>query len=174
MKKIIALIMLVVFPAISFGQSVFDELENMDGVSSYIMNKDAFQLLSKFNIDSSDNEAMEIFKIIQNLESFKLFKIEDKNFSISNKMENMVNTLVRERSLAQLVSIKDKGSRVKVYAKTDRNKDYASEVIVFADGVSEYTKGYAESAIVSLTGIIDINELSKIVDTYSKESKKKR
>ena len=48
MKKILVLIALVIVPAMSFGQSMFDKLENMDVVSSFIVNKDAFQLLQKF------------------------------------------------------------------------------------------------------------------------------
>ncbi len=164
MKKIIVLIMLVVFPAISFGQSVFDELENMDGVSSVIINKDAFQILQKFNIDDTDNEAMEIFKIIQNLELFKLFKTE--NIAISNEMESIVNTFIKKHNLTQLMRIKDKDSRVRVYVKAGKNKDYVSEVLMFISGVSKHTEGYVESAVLSLTGTIDINKLSKIADTY--------
>ena len=48
MKKIILLIALVVTPALSFGQSIFDKLEDMNGVDAVIINKEAFQILSKF------------------------------------------------------------------------------------------------------------------------------
>ena len=85
MKKIIVLIALVIVPALSFGQSTFDELENMDEVSSFFVNKEAFQLLQKFNPDmGGDNEALEVFKMIQDLKELKVFKTN--NAGISKKM----------------------------------------------------------------------------------------
>ncbi|NVK52099.1 MAG: DUF4252 domain-containing protein [Flavobacteriaceae bacterium] len=168
MKKIIVLIALVVAPAISFGQSMFDKLENMDEVSSFIVNKDAFQLLQKFGSDSmkGDNEAVEIFKMIQNLNELKVFKTND--LKVSKMMESMVVEAVKKSKLTQLMRIKDKGSRVRIYVKSDGNKDYVSEVLMFVNGVSKVTNGQAESAIVSLTGTIDVNKLSKLADKFSK------
>ena len=90
MKKILVLIALVIVPAMSFGQSMFDKLENMDVVSSFIVNKDAFQLLQKFGGDlGGDNEAVEAFKLIQDLKELKVFKTNDTK--VSKTMESMVN-----------------------------------------------------------------------------------
>ncbi len=172
MKKIIVLIALVITPALSFGQSIFDKLENMDEVSSFIINKDAFQLLKKFNPDIKDNQALEVFEVIQNLNELKVFKTT--NAEVSKKMESMVKNAIKNSSLTELMRIKDKNSRVKIYVKTGKKKDYVSEVLMYVSGVSEMTDGHAESAIISLTGMIDINKLSRIADTFVNESNKKR
>lgn len=171
MKKVIVLIALVIAPAISFGQSMFDKLENMDNVSSFIVNKDAFQLLQKFNPDM-DNEATEVFKMVQNLNELKVFKTE--NSKVAKTMEDMVKSAVKKSKLTELMRVKDKDSRVRIYVKTGSKKDYVSEVLMYVSGVSEVTDGIAESVIVSLTGTIDINKLSKLADKFSKESKKSR
>ena len=168
MKKIIVLIALVIAPAISYGQSMFDELENMEEVSSFIINKDAFQLLQKFNPDlgGDDNEALEVFKMVQNLNELKVFKTTDAK--IARKMESMVNTAIKKSKLTQLMRIKDKNSRVRIYVKTGGKKDYVSEVLMFVNGISGMTDGHAEAAVVSLTGMIDINKLSKLADKLTK------
>lgn len=171
MKKVIVLIALVIAPAISFGQSMFDKLENMDNVSSFIVNKDAFQLLQKFNPDM-DNEATEVFKMVQNLNELKVFKTEDSK--VAKTMEGMVKSAVKKSKLTELMRVKDKDSRVRIYVKTGSKKDYVSEVLMYVSGVSEVTDGIAESVIVSLTGTIDINKLSKLADKFSKESNKSR
>lgn len=172
MKKIIVLIALVIAPAVSFGQSMFDKLENMEDVSSFIINKDAFQLLQKFGGDmGGDSDALEVFKMVQNLNELKVFKTN--STSVAAKMESMVKSAVKKSKLTELMRIKDKGSKVKIYVKTDGNKDTVSEVLMYVNGVSKMTEGHAESVIVSLTGVIDINKLSKLADKFANNGKKR-
>jgi hypothetical protein len=172
MKKIIVLIALVIAPAVSFGQSIFDKLENMEEVSSFIINKDAFQLLQKFNPDmGGDNEALEIFKMVQNLKELKVFKTN--NSGVSKTMETLVASTIKKGKLTELMRFKDKGSKAKIYVKINGNSDTVSEVLMYVSGVSEMTEGNAESVIVSLTGKIDINKLSKLADTFTKDGKEK-
>jgi hypothetical protein len=173
MKKIIVLIALVIAPAVSFGQSMFDKLENMEDVSSFIVNKDAFQLLQKFGGNmGGDSEAVEIFKMVQNLNELKVFKTN--SVKVAKEMESMVNKSVSSSKLTELMRFKEKGSRAKIYVKTNGNKDTVSEVLMFVSGVSEMTEGNAESVVVSLTGEIDINKLSSLADKFSKEGKKSK
>ena len=44
---------------------------------------------------------------------------------------------------------------------------------MYVSGASELTGGHAESVIVSLTGVIDINKLSKLADKFTNDGKKK-
>ena len=169
MKKVILLIALVVAPALSYGQSIFDKLEDMDGVSSVVVSKDAFEILSKFNAESlQDNEAMEIFQMVEDLNEFKMFSTEKSE--IASKMETMVNSAVKSKKLIELMRIKDKGSRVLIYVKSTSNKDFVSEVLMFVKGINERTNGMSEAMVVSLTGNIDINKMSKLADTFAKNA----
>jgi hypothetical protein len=169
MKKIILLIALVLAPVVSFGQSMFDKLENMEVVSSFIINKDAFQLLQQFNPEGGgDSEAMEVFKMIQELKELRVFKTEDA--AAAKEMESMVGSAIKKSNLTELMRFKEKGSKAKIYVKTNGNKDTVSEVLMYMTGASELTDGFAESMIVSLTGVININKLSKLADTFAKKS----
>ena len=169
MKKVILILALVFTSSLTFGQSMFDKLEDIDEVSSVVVTKDAFEILSKFNIQDEDNEAVEVFNMIKELKELKMFTTEDSG--ISAKMESMVKSAVRKSNLTELMRVKDKGSRVKIYVKSTKNKDFVSEVLMYIrDKDGERSKGKMESMIVSLTGNIDINKMSKLADTFSKES----
>jgi len=169
MKKIILLIALVVAPALSYGQAIFDKLEDMDGVDAVVVNKDAFEILSKFNIKSEGSEVMEVFNMIKDLKELKVFST--KNNSIASQMESMVKTSIKNRKLTELMRLKEGNSRVTIYVKTGGNKDFVDEVLMFVKGIEKKTDGMSEAVIVSLTGRIDINKLSKLADTFAKQAK---
>ena len=166
MKNIIIIFVFIFTANLTFGQSMFDKLEDIDEVSSVVVNKDAFEMLSKFNVGSGDNEAIEVFNMIKDLKELKVFTTEDS--AISSQMEGMVKSSVTKNNLIELMRVKDKGSRVKIYVKSTKNKDFVSEVLMFVKDKSS-KKGGAESVIVSLTGTIDINKMSKLAETFSKD-----
>ncbi len=169
MKKVILLIALVAAPVLSYGQGIFDKLEDMDGVSSVIVSKDAFEILSKFNAESlQDNDAMEVFKMVQDLEELKAFSSTKKD--VVSNMETMVKSHVKDMKLTELMRLKEDSSRVYIYVKAGKNKDFVSEVLMFIKGIDKKTDGMSEGVVVSLTGNIDINKLSKLADTFSKRN----
>jgi hypothetical protein len=175
MKKIILLIALVVAPALSYGQSIFDTLEDMDGVSSVVVSKDAFEILSKFSGSLGEvgdgNEVMEVFNMIKDLNELKVFSTDKSG--VADKMETMVKNAVKSKKLVELMRIKEDDSRVLIYVKTGSNKDYVSEVLMFVKGIDKRTNGMSDAVVVSLTGTIDINKMSKLADTFTKNSKAK-
>ncbi len=172
MKKIILLIAFIVAPMFANAQSIFDSLEDMDGVDMVIVTKDAFELLNKFkskDIKSDGNEVMQAFEIINDLKEFKMFSTS--NLEIASKMEKMVNSSIKNSNLTQLMRIKQDDSRIKIYVKATKNKDYVSEVLMFIKGIDKESKGLSEAMVMSLTGNIDINKMSDFTDKIVKENK---
>ncbi|MEE9407503.1 MAG: DUF4252 domain-containing protein [Polaribacter sp.] len=170
MKKIIVLIALVIAPMITNAQSFFDKLEDMDGVDVVVVTKDAFEMISKFkNVKIEDNETLKVFQMIQELKELKVFSTNDAG--IADKMDGMVKTAIKKSNLTEFMRVKSDGSRVKIYMKTGKNKDYVSEVLMFVKGINKKTKENVDSVIISLTGNIDINKLSDLADTFSKDKK---
>ena len=170
MKKTILLIALAITSTISYGQSSFDKLEDMDGVMSVVISKDAFKILSKFNFESENegNEMTEVFKMIENLNEFKTFST--KTPEIATQMENMVKNAVDNQKLTELMRLKEDNSKVWIYVKTTSNKDLVSEVLMLVKGIDKQTNGMSEALIVSLRGAIDINKMSSLVDTFTKNN----
>ena len=170
MRKIVLLIALIVTPIVTNAQSLFDSLEDLDGVDMVVVTKDAFELLSKFSPEKfKDSEEMKVFQMVKELKEFKMFSTEDK--SIADKMEVMANTSIKKNNLTQLMRIKEDDSRIKIYVKSTKNKDFVSEVLMFIKGIDEKSKGMSEAMIISLTGNIDINRMSDLADTFAKKNK---
>lgn len=167
MKKLILLITITTLPYLSYGQSIFEKLEKWESISSVVITKDAFEILSKFNIDLDDeeNSEMEIFKMVDDLNELRVYSTN--NSSAAQEMLTLVNQNIKSKKLTELMKIKDGNSRVLIYVRSGKSKDFVSEVLMFIRGIDEKTKGMSESMIVSLTGNIDINKLSKIADTFS-------
>jgi len=168
MKKIILIITLVITSSVFYGQSIFDKLEEMDGVSSVVISKDAFEILSKFNfeIDEGNNEISEVFKMIDDLNEFKTFSTDKPDIAVT--MEAMVKNSVKDQKMKELMRLKEDDSKVWIYVKSTSNKDLVSQVLMLVKGIDKKTNGISEAMIVSLSGSIDINKMSRLVDTFIK------
>jgi len=165
MKKTILLLLFVTTPIVLTAQSLFDSLEDLNGVDMVVVTKDAFELISKFkNIKIEDNEGMKVFEMIQDLKEFKMFSTNDAK--VATIMGDLVNASIKNQNLTELMRIKDDASRVKIYVKTTKNKGYVSEVLMFVKGLSKKTNKVSEAVIVSLIGSIDINKISELADTF--------
>ncbi|MFY7670866.1 DUF4252 domain-containing protein [Tenacibaculum sp. MEBiC06402] len=167
MKKVILLVAMVFMSNITFAQGTFDSLEDLDDVSTVVVTKAAFELLKKFPDAKSDD--MKVFNTAKGLEELKVFSTE--NSEIAAKMESMANSAIKKGNMTQLMRVKDKGSRVKIYIKSTKNKDIVSEVLMFVkskDGKDDKPS----STIISLIGEINMNELAEIAKDYDKKSDK--
>ncbi|WP_299063592.1 DUF4252 domain-containing protein [uncultured Polaribacter sp.] len=166
MKKIAILIVLIIAPIITNAQSFFDTLEDMDGVNLVVVTKDAFEMISKFkNAQVNDNEAIKVFQMIQELNELKVFSTD--NGAAATKMDGMISSFIKTRNLTELMRVKDKNSRVKIYVKATENKDYVSEVLMFMKGDQKNAENKLKATLVSLTGSIDINKMSELADTFA-------
>ena len=73
--------------------------------------------------------------------------------------------------------VKDKDTNVKIYVKEGNNDNYVSELLMYVNGVGKYVNNAdspmkAESVILSLTGNIDLNKISKLTEAHIPDSGK--
>ena len=106
--------------------------------------------------------------MIENLNEFKTFSTNKPE--IATQMESMVKKNVKDQKLTELMRLKEDNSKVWIYVKATSNKDLVSEVLMLVKGIDEQTNGMSESLIVSLSGSIDINKMSTLVDTFTKNN----
>ena len=96
MKKLIIVFALAL---VSFGtyaqNSIFEKFEDMDDVSSVIVNKEAFKMLAKFK--GGGEEGQEYLEMVQNLNSFKVFTTESP--VVAKEMGNVINKYLKEYCL---------------------------------------------------------------------------
>lgn len=170
MKKTLFLIAMAITTTFSYGQSIFDKLEDMDGVMSVVISKDAFEILSKFNFDNDKggNEMTKVFKMIDDLDEFKTFSTDEQEIAV--QMENMVKSEVKVKKLTELMRLKEDNSKVWIYVEKTSMKDMVSEVLMLVKGIDEKTNGMSKAMIISLSGSIDINKMSTLVDTLTNKN----
>ena len=152
---------MAILPLIASAQtSIFDKFEEMDDVTTVVVNKDAFRMLAKFK--GSTPEAKEYMEMVQNLESLKVFTTEIP--AIASQMNDVVAKYLKSTKLTELMRVKDKDANVKIYVRQGKDEDHVSELLMFVNGLSENSS--QEAVILSLTGNIDLNKISEITEAH--------
>lgn len=172
MKKLILILAIAILPVASFAQSIFDQFEDLDGVTSVVVNQNMFKLLSKIDVETNDPESQEYINMIENLTSLKVLTTGDE--AISAKMKGEVTRYLKKSKLQELMRVKDGEQTVKFYIKEGKNEDHVSELLMFITGLKEVTKDADvtingqkrefETVLLTLTGDIDLKQISKLTN----------
>lgn len=170
MRKLVLIIAIVMTPLMSFGQGLFDKYEDMDEVSSIVVNQKMFSMLASFDIDMDDPEAAATFEAIKKIKSVKVLTTGDDK--ISARMRADVAKHIKNANLEELMRFKDGNQTVKLYVREGASENYVKELLMFVSGLKELTKNEnftingkkreIETVIVSIVGDIDLREISKI------------
>ena len=172
MKKLVLILAIAILPVASFAQSIFDQFEDLDGVTSVVVNQNMFKLLSKIDVETNDPESQDYINMIQNLTSLKVLTTGDE--AISAKMKSEVDRYLNKAKLQELMRVKDGEQTVKFYIKEGKNEDHVSELLMFITGLKEVTKDSNvtingqkrefETVLLTLTGDIDLKQISKLTN----------
>ena len=158
MKNLIKIVAIVTFVFTSntfFGQSVFDKFDNQDDITTIIVNKKMFSLMSK--IDTKDKEGQQFMALVKKLDNLKVFMtLNDKK---SDEMKLTADKFVKTAGLEELMRINEKGKNVKIYVKSGGSESQIRELMMFIEGT-----GKEQSVLMSLTGNFDLDELSVLTD----------
>jgi hypothetical protein len=156
-KKLIIAVALIATPFLMNAQSQFDRFEDLDGVTSVIVNQKAFAMMSKIGAESDD----EYLNLIKNINTLKVFATEDKG--VAKQMETEVKSYLLKANLEELMRVKDGNSNVKIYGKEGQSADYVKELFMFVkDGGDK--SGHDQTVIIYLTGNIDLKQISKLTE----------
>lgn len=154
-NRIFLTIALVMSVWISNAQSQFDKFEEIEGVTSVIVNQKAFSLMSKIGSESDD----EYLGLIKNIESLKVFATE--SVEVAKQMEAAVKSYLKNANLEELMRVRDGDSNVTIYVKEGKSEDFVKELFMFVKDSENSSK---ESVIISLTGDIDLNQIAKLTE----------
>lgn len=162
MRKHILITMIALLPLAGFSQSLFDKFEDLDEVTSVVVNKSMFNLLAKIEVEVDDPEARDFMDIASSLKSLKVFTTDNK--SIGADMKAAVNSYLSSSKMEELMRVKDKDANVKFYIKQGRDEDHVTELLMFVTGMKEVKADGRnfETVILSLTGDIDLNKINSL------------
>ena len=160
MKKLTILIALLITPILVNAQNAFDSFEDEKDVSSVIITKNMFKLLSKMDLNSSDPEAQEYLELVNNLDNIKIYTTD--NPSVAKRMDAAVKTYVtNSKGLSELMRVKEDGKNCKFYSKEGKNENFVSELLMHLTGNID---GKERTVIMSITGNIDLKKISKLTN----------
>ena len=173
MKKLVIIVALLVTPLMTFGQSIFDKYEDMDGVASVIVNQKMFNMIATIDIDLDDKDAQEYLDMVKKITGLKVFTTDDSG--VSADMKATVNKYLKSSSLDELMRIKDGDQTVNFYVKEGKDENHVKELLMFVTGLKEVTKGQDitingkkrefETVLLTLTGDIDLRQISKLTNS---------
>ncbi|MCA0132237.1 DUF4252 domain-containing protein [Winogradskyella alexanderae] len=173
MKKVVVIVVAMMFTSITaFSQSVFDKFEDLEGVTSVILNQKMFKMLATMGVDIDDPETKEYAEMANNITGFKVFTTGDEK--ISADMKTTVDRYLKSADLEELMRIKDGEQTVKFYVKEGKDDNHVKELLMFITGLKEMTKDSNieingekrefETVVMTLTGDIDLRQVSKITN----------
>jgi hypothetical protein len=172
MKKLVVIVAILIAPVMTFGQGLFDKYENMDEVTSVVFTKKVFRMLAELKLDLDDPEAQEMMDMAANITGLKVLTTGDAG--VSAKMKADVESYLKSASLEELMRIKDGDQTVNFYVKEGKDDNHVKELLMFVSGLKEVMKDQditingqkreLETVILSLTGDIDLRQVSKLAN----------
>ena len=157
MKNFIITLVLAFVSTTFYAQGAFDKFDGQDDVTSVIVNKKMFDLMSKVKVDASDKEMQQYISLIKKLDYLKVFTT--KNPKIEAEMKAAADKYVKTAGLEELMRINDSGRNVKISVKSGATDSQVRELLMYVDGAKD-----DETVLLSLTGNFDINEISVLTD----------
>jgi len=158
MKKLAILIAFMVAPVLVSAQNAFDSFENEDDVTSVIVTKNMFKLLSTMDLHSDDQEAQEYLALVNSLENIKIYTTD--NIEVASRMDAAVSKYIsKSNGLSELMRIKDEGKNIKFYSKEGSDENHVKELLMHLSGDLD---GEERTVIMSITGNIDLKKISKL------------
>ena len=157
MKKFAITLVLVLATSPFFAQGAFDKFDGQDDVTSIIINKKMFDLMSKVKMDVSDKEAQQYLNLIKKLDNLKVFTT--KSTRVENEMKTMANSYIKTAGLEELMRVNENGRNIKILVKSGAKDTQVKELLMFIEGAKN-----DDTVLMSLTGDFDLNEISVLTD----------
>ncbi len=170
-NRLIVLVMaIMLLPITGMAQSnIFDKYSDNNDVTYVNIKPKMFQMIAKAGIDTSDPEAKAFIDMVKSITSFKTIVTDNK--AISADIAKWVKS--RSGSLEELMEVRDDGTEVKFYVKEGKDADHVKELLIFVSGIDKMMEEKIEingkerkieTVVVSFTGDIDLNEISKLTE----------
>ena len=169
MKRTLTLLALtLLLTSTSMAQDIFSKYSDNGKVSYVSIKPKMFQLLAKMDINTDDPEAQQYLDMVNSITGFKTLATQDKAIALD------LAKWVKGQSvkLEELMKVKDNGVQMTFYVKQGKDENHVSELIMFVDGLTDITKSAnvningqnrsIDTVVVSLTGDIDLNQISKL------------
>lgn len=159
MKNLVVVAAFLISSMISFAQGAFDKFEDKDGVSSVIVNKKMFEMMSKVKVDSKDKDTQQYLNLLKKLELLKVYTTS--NAKVATDMRATVASYLKSNPMQELMRMNNDGKNVKIYMKSGANGNIVKELLMFIEGANMKD---ANTIVLSLTGNFSLDEISMLTE----------
>jgi hypothetical protein len=170
-RLIVWFMAIMLIPVSGMAQSnIFEKYSDNPDVTYVSIKPKMFQMIAKMGISVDDAEAQAYMDMVKSITSFRTIVTDNK--AISEDISKWVTS--RSSALEELMEVRDEGTDVKFYVKEGKDSDHVKELLIFVNGIDKAMKGSGveingetrkiETVVVSLTGDINLNEISKLTD----------
>ncbi|RKS90331.1 uncharacterized protein DUF4252 [Flavobacterium limicola] len=156
-KKIMLTLVFVFVSSPFFAQAAFDKFDGQDDVTSIIVNKKMFDLMSKVKVDASDKETQQYMSLIKKLDNLKVFTT--KSTRVEGEMKVLADKYIKSAGLEELMRVNENGRNIKILVKSGSTDSQIRELLMFIEGAKN-----DDTVLMSLTGNFDLNEISVLTD----------
>ncbi|MBB68901.1 MAG: hypothetical protein CMC77_02360 [Flavobacteriaceae bacterium] len=156
--KLLFTILSLISTSLIFSQSLFEKYEDMDNVSSVVVNQKMFGMLAEMKVKTNDPETDAFLDQIKTLNNLTVFSTKDT--SVSDAISADVNTYVKASKLEELMRVKDGDQNIKFYVQSGRDEFHVSELLMLVRG----RLSSDETVLLSLNGDIDLRTLAVLTD----------
>ncbi|KGO79080.1 hypothetical protein Q763_15345 [Flavobacterium beibuense F44-8] len=146
MKKLIVTLIVMLVPVLFYAQGAFDKFNDIDDVAVIVVDKSMVDLAKEMKVGKSEQDM--VTKFTEGLDNLKVYSTEVKKYK--KQLKAAVKDYLRDNNMKTLISVKDDGEEVKVYAK-QTSSDTLDEVLVFVDGGDG-----DETLVVTFTGKVKL------------------
>ncbi len=158
MRKFILTVVLTFVSNTFFAQAAFDQFEGQDDITSVIVNKKMFDLMSKVKMDSSDKETMQYLNLIRKLDNLKVFTTT--SVRATADMKTAAEKYIKTGGLEELMRVNEEGKNIKIVVKSGTTDAKIKELLMFIEGGGKEK----ETVLMFLTGDFDLNEIAVLTD----------
>jgi hypothetical protein len=157
MKKFLITAVAVFVSSPFFAQAAFDKFDGQDDVTSIVVNKKMFDLMSKVKVDASDKETQQYLNLIKKLDNLKVFTT--KSTRVEGEMKVATDKYIKTAGLEELMRVNDSGKNIKILVKSGAKDSQIRELLMFIEGAKN-----DDTVLMSLTGDFDLSEISILTD----------
>lgn len=159
MKNLILSIAFFISSMVAFSQSAFDKFEDKDDVTTVIVNKKMFEMMSKVKVDTKDKEVQQYMNLLKKLDNLKVFTTN--NTKVAGEMKSTVTNYLKSNPLEELMRVNDEGKKVNIYVKSGASENIVKELLMFIDAPNSKEN---QTVVLSLTGNFNLDEISALTE----------
>jgi hypothetical protein len=155
--KLFGLIMTLSLISITTYAQDFSKYESVREIDAFVANKTLFKLMSKFDLDSEDEDIKAYLELVNNLEDIKIFSTESVEYG--KQLESDFNIMKSKADVQELMRIKSEGKNVNFYIKPGKSDDYVKQLLMFINSSEESD---TQAVLMVINGNIDLKNISKL------------